>query len=304
MITVVGSANMDVIARVPRLPERGETVLGTNLARAPGGKGANQAVAAARAGGEVVFVGRVGDDTNGAGLTQSLRLAGVSVDYLTIDPRAPTGTALITVDDHGENSIVVIPGANSHVSFDDLERAQAAIEASGLVALQLEIPLETVVRAAQLAASAYRRVLLNASPARILDQSLLELVDILVVNEQEVAMVSGMGSPVDPAAAARFVLDCGTKTVVVTLGERGAVIVTPEQEVDIPAFEVEALDSTGAGDAFAGNLATALDRGKTLEDAVRFASAAAALSVQVEGAQPSMPPLERTERFLQEVTAP
>jgi len=298
MITVVGSANMDLIARVPLLPAPGETVLGTSLRRAAGGKGANQAVAIARAAGHVVLVCRLGKDAPGAELRESLQRAGVIMDYVTDDPESPTGTALISVDENGENSIVVIPGANARMSPADVDRANDTIRRSTVLVAQLEIPPATVQYAVQVARAAGTLTVLNPAPARTLEPTMLQLVDVLVANEHEVSVLSGMGSPVDPASAAHLLLDYGITSVVVTLGSRGAVVVTEHEETDIPAFPVEAVDSTGAGDAFVGNLARSLDAKQSVVQAARFAAAAAALSVQEEGAQPSMPTLEQTERLL------
>lgn len=298
MITVVGSANMDLIARMARLPSPGETILGTSMTRMPGGKGANQAVAAARAGSEVVFVGRVGDDMYGSELLDTLRNAGVSTAQTSVDRTTPTGLAMIEVDAQGENTIVVIPGANSHVSPDDVDRARDAIVASRVVVLQLEIPVDSVARAAQIAHEAGALVVLNPAPARPLDPTLLRLVDVVVPNEEEVARLSGLGAPVDAAAVAHLLLDAGPRAVIVTLGARGAVIVTRDDEVDIPPVPVRPVDTTGAGDAFVGNLAHALDEGQSLEEAAGFAAAAAAASVLRIGAQPSMPGRAETEALL------
>jgi ribokinase len=303
MITVVGSANMDLIARVPHLPHHGETVLAAGFARLPGGKGANQAVAAARAGSQVTVVGRVGRDAYGAELADNLRRAGVDTDALVADPHAPTGLALITVDEEGENHIVVVPGANGHVTQDDVDTVRDLIAASDIVILQLEIPLESVAHAARLAREGGAKVILNPSPAQPLDPDLLELVDVLVPNRKEVGRVSGLGD-LDPAAAARLLLDTGVGAVVVTLGAQGAVIVTRDREIDVPAFPARPVDTTGAGDAFVGNLAHALEQGESLQDAVRFAAAAAALSVQKQGAQPSMPSLTETETYLKRAPLP
>jgi ribokinase len=298
MITVVGSVNMDLIARVHRLPGPGETVLGTSLLHAPGGKGANQAVAAARAGSEVAFVGRVGDDTAGAELRAGLRGAGVALDYLITDPSVPSGTALIAVDDDAENIIVVVPGANSRVTPADVDRARPAIESSRVLLLQLEILPETVTHAARIAHEAGAVVVLNPAPAVPLPMLDVRCIDILVPNADEVARMSGQGSPVEPAEAARLLIGAGVPRVVVTLGAQGSVIVTTDTEIDVPSFPARPVDTTGAGDAFVGNLAHALDAGESIEEAVRFASAAAALSVQRAGAQPSMPSGEETRALL------
>lgn len=298
MITVVGSANMDLVARVPRLPTMGETMLATDLCHLPGGKGANQAVAAARAGSEVVFVGKVGVDQHGAVLRQSMERAGVDLTQLLTDSTQPTGMALITVDDAGENSIVVIPGANGQISTVDIDAVAGTIQRSSVLLLQLEIPPAAVWRAVGIARACDVRILLNPSPVQSLDGTLLRDVDILVANEAEIAALSGVGFPVDPASAARLLLQTGLGAVVVTLGSQGVVIVTPGEELDIPAFAVDALDTTGAGDAFVGNLAHGINMGESLPAAARFATAAAALSVLREGAQPSMPSGLETQRLL------
>ncbi len=299
MISVVGSANIDLIASVPTLPSPGETVLGTSLLRTPGGKGANQAVAAARAGSSVTFIGRVGNDENGRALRSAIESSGVGVQYLTVDEENPTGLALITVDDQGENEIVVIPGANSAVSEADIEAARKSLEKSSYVILQLEIPLETVRYTAGIAPESHTGVILNAAPARAIDPKILRNVDILVANQHEIATLTGMGMPIDPATSAGMLLDTGVKAVILTLGTEGAVIVQRDTEnIEILAFPATAIDSTGAGDTFVGNLAHALDSGHPLVDAARFASAAAALSVQKRGAQPSMPAGPETEAFL------
>lgn len=298
-ITVVGSANMDVVGRVPRLPREGETVLGSTLAHTPGGKGANQAVAAARAASRVSFVGRVGDDAYAATLVDSLAGAGVSLDLLKVDTDHATGVALIMVDDEANNLIAVLPGANGQVSPADVDGARETIGASAVLVLQLEVPLETVAHAARLARELGVTVVLNPAPAQALSPEFLRLIDVIVPNEEEIGILSGMGSPTDPAAAAHMLLGAGPGAVVVTLGSRGAVIVTRDGEVTVPAFPVRAVDTTGAGDCFVGNLAHALAEGATLPQAARFASAAASLSVQRHGAQPSMPTLQETEAVLQ-----
>jgi ribokinase len=298
MIAVVGSLNMDAIARVAHLPAPGETVLASGFVQALGGKGANQAVAAARAGSAVEFVGRVGADLAGEALVTSLRSAGVNTKHVVRDVGGSTGTALIAVDSQGQNSIVVVPGVNANLHVEDIDAARDVIERSSIVLLQLEIPLETVQYAAEMAHRSGTTVLLNPSPAQELPASLLNLVDILVPNEEEVAYLSGMGSPVDPASAAGMLRTNGAESVVVTLGDRGAAMIDENGETDIYAYDVEAVDTTGAGDAFVGNLAAALDAGQSLEEAARMASAAAALSVQAAGAQASMPSREQTNAFM------
>jgi ribokinase len=303
MIAVVGSLNMDSIARVARLPLPGETVLAAGFTQALGGKGANQAVAAARAGSTVHLIGHVGSEAAGDALRSGLDDAGVSTEHVTVDTGGSTGAALIAVDNHGQNTIVVVPGVNAHLEVEDIDAAAGVIARSSILLLQLEVPLEAVHYAATLAHRAGTKVILNPSPARELPTSLVNLVDILVPNEEEVAYLSGMGSPVEPASAAGMLCANGAGAVVITLGDRGAVVINEERETDIQAYQVEAVDTTGAGDAFVGNLAAALDAGRSLEDAARLASAAAALSVQRSGAQASMPSRAETDAFVAETDA-
>ena len=303
MITVVGSANVDLVSAVPRLPAPGETVLATGYAQIAGGKGANQAVAAARAGSSVNLVARLGADLYGDALLTSLREAGVLTEHVVRDEGASTGTAHITVDPSGENMIVVVPGANARLAPSDVDLALPAIQSSTLVVVQLEIPLETVQHAIAVARSAGVPVILNPAPAQPLSPELLHAVTVLVPNGGELALLSGMGSPVDPATAARLLVSTGVPTVIATLGPEGALVVTNDAAIEIDAPPVDAVDTTGAGDAFIGNLAYALDRGEEVEAAARFACYAATLSVTRRGAQPGMPTSEETGRFMNE-TAP
>ncbi|GAC1445687.1 MAG: ribokinase [Chloroflexota bacterium] len=299
MITVLGSANMDLLARVERLPGAGETVLSTGFLRAPGGKGANQAVAAARAGSTVAFIGKVGADLFGTYLIDNLQAAGVQTQQTTIEEDAPTGMALISVDRHGENCIVVVPGANSAISTSDVVNARAVIARSSVLVAQLEISLDAVLRAALLAKDAGATVILNASPARALTTELLRVVDVLVVNREEIGLVSGMGSPVEPSTAASMLCAAGVGGVIVTLGSEGAVVTTPSGTTDIPSYHVEVVDTTAAGDAFVGNLAHALEKGEPLLQASKYASAAAAWSIGRSGAQPSMPTHLETQQIFE-----
>lgn len=299
-VVVIGSANMDIIGRVPRLPQPGETVLGESLHHAPGGKGANQAVAAARAGSQTIFVGKVGTDNYGDALRESLRSAGASVESLGEVADISSGVALILVDQDGANSIAVIPGANSKVTPRDVDRLSSQIAAYDVVVLQLEIPIETVEHAARAARRAGARVVLNPAPARSLSPDLLAHCDVLVPNRSELQQLSGVA---DPARGARALLRSDVGAVIVTLGADGALIVTADDEIVVPAFRTRAVDTTGAGDAFVGNLAHGLVQNQSLEQAARFAAAAAAMSVQRHGAQPSMPTRIETEQLLQTVDA-
>jgi ribokinase len=301
-ITVVGSLNMDLIVSAPRIPGPGETVIGGGFHTAAGGKGANQAVAAARLGAQVNMVGRVGDDTYGQVQLSNLAADGVDTTFVTVDPKAHTGVALITVDDVGENSIVVSPGANWHVSATNVEAAKAAISGADMLLLQLETQPEVVTRAIELAARHDVPVVLNPAPARPVPPELLAQVTYLIPNESETALLSGqpvadLGSA---QAAARKLREMGVGTVVLTLGGKGAFLVAQKQEKHVPAFAVEVVDTTAAGDAFVAGFAVAVASGKPLLEAVRFATATGGLATTKLGAQPSLPTLAEVKRLLGE----
>ena len=286
-IVVVGSLNLDVSVPVERHPRPGETVLGGDAARTPGGKGANQAVAAARLGRRVAMVGRVGDDGVGDDLLAALEADGVERSGVRVLPGVSTGIALIAVDPRGENSIVVSAGANARLDAAGVEEAAGALKAAAVCLLQLEVPLEAVVRAAELARG---RVVLNPAPARTLPGELLERVDVLVPNRSELAILAGAEEARDPgevAALARRVE--GPGAVVVTLGAGGALLVEGESAVHVPAERVTPVDTTAAGDCFCGALGDALARAEELEDAVRWAVRVAAVSTIRRGAQDSLP---------------
>lgn len=273
-VVVVGSANVDLILPVQRIPRPGETVLAGSLTRGPGGKGANQAVAAARAGATTAFVASLGDDESGGLLRDALSEAGVDLGLVS-STTTPTGTAIITVDADGENAITVAPSANAELELS--AASIAAIQQAEVVLAQLEIPFDTV----RAAARASRYFVLNAAPAAELDDDLLAEVDLLVVNEHEAAVVGGS----DPAALLQRV-----PLAVVTLGGDGALVLARgAAQVRVPGVEVEVVDTTAAGDTFCGVLAAALASGQGLTDAVRRANAAASLSVQTAGAIPSVP---------------
>jgi ribokinase len=283
-IVVVGSLNLDLVVRVPRHPQPGETVLGGDVQRYPGGKGANQAVAAARLGQPVAMVGRVGDDDVGRSLVAGLERDRVDVGAVLITPGVPSGAALITVDDEGENAIVVSPGANSHVTGEDVRAAAAQLETASAVLLQLEIPLDAVAEATRLARGT---VVLNPAPAKPLPPEVIASCDVLVPNRSELALLTGRdaGSHDDVAAAAGTV----GPAVVVTLGEDGALVVADGHVTHVPAVEVDAIDTTAAGDSFCAALADALVRGADLVEAARWAVRVAAVTVTRPGAQTSLP---------------
>jgi len=296
-VVVVGSLNMDLVVPVPRHPKPGETVIGGDLRRFPGGKGANQAVAAARLGARVRMVGRVGADAYGAELGRGLEAEGIeTVDVAELD--APSGVALISVSEDGQNAIIVSPGANARLRPDDLSPER--FTGAGVVVLQLETPLATVRRAAELGRAAGARVLLNAAPAQALPEGLLKAVDLLVVNEFEAAQVAGAREPEGPEEALALARELARRVpiAVVTLGARGLVWAGEEGEGFLPAFPVEAVDTTAAGDAFVGGLAAALAAGEPLKPALRFASAAGALAATRPGAQPSLARAAEVEELL------
>jgi ribokinase len=299
-ILVIGSSNTDMIIKLDRIPQPGETVLGGEFATAAGGKGANQAVAAARAGGDVTLVARVGQDMFGETALAGFIQAGIQVQYVTRDPAAPSGVALIFVAKDGENCIAVAGGANGRLSPADVSEAKGAVAGASAVLMQLETPLASVQTAAELAARAKVRVILNPAPARVLPEELLRLVSILTPNETEATLLSGI-SVTDDATAARAAAGLrarGAETVILTLGARGAFVAAASGAELVPGFRVKAVDSTAAGDIFNGALAVALGEGRPLLEAVRFANAAAAISVTRLGAQPSAPERKEIESLL------
>lgn len=295
-IAVVGSLNRDVTVTTPHHPAPGETVLGTGHYWDDGGKGANQAVAAARLGAAVAMVGRVGDDADGRAVTSSLSVEGIDVSGIEIDPDAPTGLAIITIDASAENTIVVSAGANAKLSPHQVRHRADAIESATVLLAQLEVPVEAVSVAAEVASGL---VCLNPAPASDLPPALLSRVDVLIPNSTELARLAGTTPPSSPEevaeAAARLDTDAA---LVVTLGRGGAVIVEAGRVEHVPAPRVEAIDPTGAGDAFCGALARSLSRGETLHAAVQRAVIAGALAVTRPGAQAAMPTAEELERVL------
>ncbi|MFH8571351.1 ribokinase [Streptomyces sp. NPDC017993] len=296
-VLVVGSANADLTVRVERRPGAGETVLGTDLVESAGGKGANQAAAAARLGARTALLARVGGDAYGALLLAAQRAAGTDVGPVIVDEAARTGTAMIIVSPDGDNSIVVSPGANAALTPQDVTAAKDVIAGASVLSLQLEIPLESVRAAAALAEDAGTRVVLNPSPAPDrLAPELLAAADPLVVNEHEARQLSGLadGKPAEWAQALR---ERGARSVVITLGGDGALVLDGSGVSQAPGVEVRAVDTTGAGDAFTGALATRLARGDSLPDAARFAVRVGAAAVTKPGAQPSYPSLAELDEL-------
>ncbi len=299
-IVVVGSSNTDMIIRMERIPRPGETVLGGEFSTAAGGKGANQAVAAARAGGSVTFVARVGRDLFGDEALKGFGADGIDITHIIRDSSAPSGVAFIFVDANGENSIAVASGANGNVSPSDVAAAGEAISRASIFLMQLEIPLEAVTAAAETAHEHGVRVILNPAPARELPASLLGMVSILTPNETEAELLTGIPVTDERSAgkAANALMDMGIGTVLITMGARGVFAAEGSMRELVPGFRVEAVDTTAAGDVFNGALAVALAEGTPLREAVRFACAAAALSVTKLGAQPSAPIRSEIERML------
>lgn len=290
-VVVVGSSNTDIAIQLQEMPGPGETVLGGNLSIARGGKGANQAVAAVRAGADVTFICRIGADVFGENSITGFVEDGLDVSRIIRDPKVPSGVALIFVDRRGENSIAVAPGSNGGLSRDDIDANRYVISTARVLLMQLEIPLETIESAARIAAEKNIPVILNPAPARRLSDDLLRNVSILTPNETEAEMLTGVHieNEKDAERAAGLLMKKGTNAVIITMGARGAYLFSNMRGKLLPSYDVKAVDTTAAGDVFNGALAAALCTGRDLETAVKFSNAAAAISVTRMGAQPSIP---------------
>jgi ribokinase len=299
-ICVVGSVNIDLTFRTSRLPRPGETVAGQTLHIGFGGKGANQAVTAARLGGRVTMVGKVGRDFFGEQALANLRAEHIDTSHVGVDPERSSGVASIVVDDEARNCILVVPGANGSLSPDDVRQAGDCIRTAGALLCQLEVPVETTLEACRLARAAGVRTILNPAPAAPVPEELLQLSDLCVPNETEIEALTGqpVATLADAEAAARALLRRGPPTVIVTLGSRGVLVADAAAVEHIPAVAVEAVDSTGAGDAFIGSLAVFLGEGLPLPEALRRANAVAALSVTRLGTQTAFPMRGEAEVFL------
>lgn len=295
-IVIIGSSNTDLVVKSAKIPVAGQTILGENFKVVAGGKGANQAVAAKRLGGDVVFVTKLGRDSFGDNTCKALVEEGFNPEFIFRDEKAASGVALINVSSSGENSIVVAPGANFTFTREDIDSVANQIISADIVLLQLEIPMEIVRYVVDFAYSNGVKVVLNPAPAAHLDDDLLSKLYLVTPNEIESGCLCGESSE-NVEINARTLLSKGVGNVIVTLGENGSLLMTHEGSKIIPALKVNAVDTTAAGDTYNGALCVALASGKTLSEAVVFATKASAISVTREGAQPSVPTLEEVENF-------
>jgi ribokinase len=290
-ILVVGSSNTDMVIKTNHFPAPGETILGGTFLMNPGGKGANQAVAAVRLGGIVTFVGKIGNDIFGKQALKHLKDEGINVDFVAVDPENPSGVAMITVDRNGENSIVVAPGSNGTLSPADFGKAMAELDESEFVLMQLEIPIPTVEYIAQKAARLGKKVVLNPAPAAKLSDDLLRNLYLITPNETEAELLTGIRVTDEQSAlkAATILHEKGVEIVIITMGAAGAFVLADGKSELIKAPKVDAVDTTAAGDTFNGSLLVALSEGKTIQDSIAFANKAASISVTRIGAQSSVP---------------
>lgn len=290
-IVVLGSCNTDMVIKSDRLPVPGETILGGEFIMNPGGKGANQAVAAARLGGNIVFLTKTGNDLFGRQSISLYSNENINTDYILSSSDRPSGVAMITVDKNGENSIIVASGANSTYSIDDFKSVEHAIYDADILLMQLEIPVETVTYAAKVAKEHGVRVVLNPAPAQALPQELLENVSIIIPNNTEAEILSGIKvvDTEDARNATDIISSNGIETVIITMGDYGAFIKTGKEYIEVPTQKVKAIDTTAAGDTFCGALVVALSEGKDITEAVRFANKCSGIAVTRLGAQSSCP---------------
>ncbi len=299
MVIVVGSLNMDLVVRAPKIPRPGETVLGSDFKQVPGGKGANQADAAAKLGAETAMLGAVGKDSMGSQLIRSLEKDGVNVDKVLVKDNLPTGVAAIVVEDSGNNAITVAPGANSGFTPDDLSDMDDVFKRAKVMLVQLETPIETVRTALRMARKNNVTTILNPAPAIELDDEIFSLVDILTPNETELELLSGMDtSNIERVeAAGKHLIQKGVSRLIVTLGSQGSIHIGNNSIKLYPAYNVKAVDTTAAGDSYNAALAVSISKGESLEDAIKFATKVGAMTVTKHGAQTSLPLVEEVEEF-------
>jgi ribokinase len=305
-VCIVGSSNIDLTFRTPRLPKAGETLAGESFQLGFGGKGANQAIMAARLGAQVTIVTKVGRDVFGERMVHNYREHGVNTAYVLTNEHHATGTAGIFVDDDARNCIIVVPGANQSLTAEDVHRAMAALQVADVLICQLEVPVDSVLEAFRQARAAGVKTVLNPAPARQLPEELLRLTDVCIPNEPEIEHLTGhaVTTPQEAAAAAHKLRKRGPHTVIVTMGEWGALLMEEQRALHIPAPKVKAVDTTGAGDVFIGSLAVYLAEGLPLDQAVRRANTVAALSTTRPGTQTSFPTRVEADAFWASVVPP
>jgi ribokinase len=302
-VLVIGSANMDLVVNINRFPVPGETVFGKKFQMFPGGKGANQAVSSAKLGGRTIFIGKFGEDQFYKELSEGMQRDGVNLEYIFVDPNESTGVAFIYVNVDGENEIVVISGSNMKLTPGDIVSRKKIFEENKIVLCQLEIPVETVLKAAELTKENGGTFILNPAPARELPEQLLAMTDYLTPNEIELELLAGIKVKDEDSMkqAALSLINKGLKNIVVTMGSRGALLINRNEIEIFPVNKVDVVDTTAAGDAFNGAIAYSLSRGDSINDAIRFANTVASISVTRPGAQSSMPLMEEITRIKQSV---
>ncbi|EJO5346792.1 ribokinase [Clostridium botulinum] len=302
-ICILGSINMDMVLKVDKMPKEGETILCNCFEKIPGGKGANQAVAAKRSGGDVYMISKVGEDENGIKLKEKLKEDNINIDYVFKDKENPTGVAIITVNYKGNNSIIVVSGANMQIKSEEIQKAFYVIEESEIVIAQFETPEHIILEAFKNAKKLGKTTILNPAPAKKIDENLLKYTDIIVPNETEAKVLTGVdvANLEDAKKSAEVFFSKGVKWVIITLGNRGAAVISKNQATIVPAYKVNAIDTTAAGDSFIGALSTKIDSKnitfKSLLEAVKFGNKVSSIVVQKKGAQPSIPYLEEVENM-------
>ena len=300
-VTVVGSFMYDLVATVPRRPKTGETLVGNAFGMFLGGKGANQAIAASRAGSKVTMVGRLGNDFFGKQFLEKFSKEGINTDFVTQDDENGTGVAMPLIDASGDNSIIIIPQANMALTVENINQAQSTIADADVLVMQCEVPMDANQRAAEIAKQNDTLVILNPAPAQLIPDQILKLVDIIIPNEIETETLTGLPTKTENEVlvAGRNLLSKGVETVILTLGDRGSLLLNEDGEKLIPAFDVSVVDTTAAGDSFCGVLAASLANGISIDLSVEIANAAGALAVTKLGAEPSLPQRDAIDDLLQ-----